>query len=139
MNSTNSTLPADEHSVLILEVLRADYARFPHSQTYSLYAANVLFKDPLTTFRGVERYRQMIQFIERWFIQVHMTLHGMQRTENVIHTRWTLRWIAPVPWKPTISISGRSELQLNAAGLVQSHIDIWDCSRLDVLRQLFSG
>jgi hypothetical protein len=131
--------PAEEPSGSILETLRADYAQFPYHQTYSLYAVDVLFKDPLTTFRGVERYRRMIQFIERWFIQVQMTLHDIQQVENIIHTRWTLRWIAPVPWKPTLSISGSSELQLNAAGLVQSHIDIWDCSRLDVLRQLFSG
>lgn len=131
--------PDEEPSGSILETLRADYARFPFNQTYSLYAPDVLFKDPLTAFRGVERYRRMIQFIELWFIQVQMTLHDIQQVENIIHTRWTLRWIAPVPWKPALSISGRSELQLNAAGLVQSHIDIWDCSRLDVLRQLFSG
>lgn len=122
----------------IVEVLKADYQRFPEDQTYSLYAENVFFKDPLTSFRGVERYRTMIQFIARWFLDVQMELHSIKPLDQQIDTAWTLRWTAPVPWKPRIRISGRSELTLNEQGLVQSHIDYWDCSRLDVLKQLFS-
>ena len=121
----------------IVEALKADYARFPENQTYSLYAADVWFKDPLTSFKGVGRYRSMIGFMERWFQAVEMELHNIQQIDQRIDTTWTLRWIAPVPWRSKISISGRSELTLNEAGLVQSHVDYWDCSRLDVLKQLF--
>jgi hypothetical protein len=130
-------MDSTQTAIDIVQALRADYKAFPVDQTYSLYAQDVFFKDPLTSFQGVERYRKMIQFIERWFIQVHMSLHDIQQTGHEIKTVWTLRWIAPVPWKPTISISGRSELTLNDAGLVCSHIDYWDCSRLEVLKQLF--
>jgi Uncharacterized conserved protein (DUF2358) len=121
----------------IVEALKADYARFPANQTYSLYAENVWFKDPLTSFRGVERYRSMIGFMGRWFKAIDMELHNIQQRDQRIDTTWTLRWIAPVPWQSKISISGRSELTLNEAGLIQSHVDYWDCSRLDVLKQLF--
>lgn len=122
----------------IVEALKTDYARFPEDQTYSLYAEDVFFKDPLTSFYGVTRYRSMIHFIARWFKAVQMELHSIEQTDQRIDTIWTLRWVAPMPWQPPMAISGRSELALSDTGLIQSHIDYWDCSRLDVLRQLFS-
>lgn len=120
----------------LLDALTADYAKFPKDQSYDLYATDVFFKDPLTSFRGIQRYRQMIHFIERWFVDVRMELHDLQQVDNQIQTRWSLHWIAPVPWKPRMCISGRSELVINEAGLIQSHIDYWDCSRWNVLQQL---
>ena len=122
----------------LASALRADYARFPKDQTYSLYDPQVFFKDPWTSFRGVKLYRLMIGFMDRAFINVKMDLHEIHQTDAQIATRWTLSWLAPLPWKPPVSISGRSELTLNATGLIASHIDYWDCSRLDVLKQLFS-
>jgi hypothetical protein len=122
----------------ILNALKEDYARFPKNQTYGLYAANVFFKDPLISFRGVQPYRWMIGFMERAFLDVQMDLHDIRQENNLIQTDWTLSWIAPMPWRPSLQISGRSELALNKAGLIESHIDYWNCSRLDVLKQLFS-
>ena len=37
----------------IIEILKDDYQRFPINQTYSLYTADVYFKDPLNEFRGM--------------------------------------------------------------------------------------
>jgi Uncharacterized conserved protein (DUF2358) len=122
----------------ILNVLKDDYARFPKNQTYGLYADNVFFKDPLISFRGVQLYRWMIGFMERVFLDVQMDLHDIRQDNHQIQTDWTLSWIAPMPWKPSLQISGRSELALNKEGLIESHIDYWNCSRLDVLKQLFS-
>ncbi len=121
----------------LIDALKADYARFPEQQSYDLYAEDVYFEDPLNKFRGVQRYRKMIQFMKTWFIGTQMEVHEIQQQGNEITTRWTLRWQAPFPWKPQMAISGRSELQTNAAGLICSHIDYWDCSRLDVLKQVF--
>jgi Uncharacterized conserved protein (DUF2358) len=121
----------------MIETLRQDYQRFPHDQTYSLYASDVFFQDPLSQFRGRDRYQKMIGLIEKWFINVRMDVENIEQVDNLITTRWTLSWLAPVPWRPQIAISGRSELTLNADGLIASHIDVWDCSRWDVLKQLF--
>lgn len=121
----------------IVEILKADYQRFPAEQTYSIYANDVFFQDPLNKFRGVERYKQMISLIETWFIEPKMDLHRIERLEEKIHTSWILSWNTPLPWKPRISIPGRSELQLNGSGLIASHVDYWDRSRLDVLKQHF--
>lgn len=121
----------------ILETLKGDYQRFPANQTYDLYADNVYFKDPLNEFRGVKRYRQMIGFIEQWFINTQMDLHDIQREGDVIKMHWTLNFTAPVPWKPRIAIPGWSELRIGENELIVSHIDYWNCSRLDVVKQLF--
>lgn len=120
----------------ILQILTADYQRFPENQTFSIYAEDVYFKDPLNEFRGCDRYRQMIGFIRTWFQDVHMDVHQIQRSGSQIRTDWTLRWTAPVPWKPAMAIAGWSELSLNDQELIVAHIDYWHCSRLDVLKQL---
>lgn len=127
-------------TLAVIEQVKADYARFPHQQSYELYAENVYFKDPMNEFRGVEQYRRMIGFIEQWFRNVELELHAVEQpeTERFI-TRWTLHFTAPTPWQPRISIPGWSELQINAEGLICSHIDYWNCSRWDVVKQLFNS
>lgn len=122
----------------IIEILKNDYQRFPVNQTYSIYAKDVYFQDPLNKFRGVERYKLMIKFIETLFLDPKMDLHDIQLLGDTIKTEWTLSWNTPLPWKPRISIPGWSELRLNSLGLIVSHIDYWKCSRWDVLKQHFS-
>lgn len=123
----------------LLDILREDYARFPHQQTYSIYAQDVWFKDPLNQFRGVDRYRRMIGFIETWFIDVELALHQIERIDDRIHTQWTLSWTAPLPWKPRLSIPGTSELIVNSNEMIVSHVDIWNCTKFDVVKQLFKA
>ena len=123
----------------ILQILREDYQRFPVNQTYSIYAENVCFQDPLNRFRGVDRYRQMITFLGRWFADLKMDLHDIQKDGDLIRTEWTLRWRSPLTWGPKIAISAWSELKLDSSGLITSHIDYWHCSRWDVVRQHFGG
>lgn len=120
----------------ILDQIRLDYQRFPHDQSYHLYADDVYFEDPLNQFRGVERYRRMIGFIARWFRQIDLQLHHIEyASPRQITTRWTLRWVAPLPWQPAMGIPGHSQLTLGDDGKVISHIDYWDCPRLAVLKQ----
>ena len=122
----------------IITQLKEDYARFPENQTYHLYADNVQFKDPMNTFSGIEKYQKMIGFLSRFFRDIQMDLHSIeQKTPSLITTQWTLNMTAPAPWSPRLSISGRSELGLNKERLINAHIDYWDCSRLDVLKQVF--
>ncbi|TVP68088.1 MAG: DUF2358 domain-containing protein [Leptolyngbya sp. LCM1.Bin17] len=121
----------------LLEQIRLDYQQFPKHQSYHLYADDVYFKDPLNEFRGVRRYQAMIGFIDRWFHDIDLQLHQIDYTSpNQIRTQWTLRWVAPVPWRPPMGIPGHSELGVRDDGKIISHIDYWDCSRLSVLGQL---
>ena len=121
----------------VLATLKADYSRFPRDQTYSIYADNVYFKDPVFQFRGLALYKRMIGFIQTFFGDCQMDLHNIQQEGNRIRSDWTLSWNSPLPWKPRIAIAGWSELAVNEAGLIGSHIDHWNCSRLDVIRQHF--
>lgn len=121
----------------ILSILKDDYSHFPTNQTYSIYSENVYFKDPLNEFNGVNRYKLMINFIEKFFIKVKMDVHDIHREGDTIYTQWTLSWNTPLPWKPRIAIPGRSELKVNSIEAITSHIDYWDCSRLDVIKQHF--
>jgi len=121
----------------ILEILQADYQRFPKDQTYSIYAEDVYFKDPMSEFRGRDRYQRTIQFIDTWFTEPKLDLHKIQRNGNQIRSDWTLNWTTPLPWKPRIAIGGWSELEVNQQDLIISHIDYWHCSRFDVLKQHF--
>ena len=125
------------NSLNLLQTLQKDYECFPESQTYTLYAEDVYFKDPMNEFRGRDRYQATIGFIKTWFLNVKMDLHDIQRNGDLIRTDWTLSWNTPLPWKPRISISGWSELTISAEDLIVSHIDYWNCSRLDVLKQHF--
>lgn len=122
----------------IVETLRTDYQNFPKNQTYSIYAEDVEFQDPLSKFQGIDRYKKMIKFIDTWFRDVKMEVHDLQELNKTIRTKWTLKWIAPLPWQPKMAISGWSELKLNDQGLIAQHIDYWECSRFDVVKQLFS-
>lgn len=122
----------------ILATLQRDYENFPLNQTFDLYAPEVYFKDPLTEFCGLPRYQKMIQFLDRWFEAIALQLHSIDQQDNLIKTRWTLTWTSPLPWKPRIAISGRSELILNSENLITSHIDYWDCSPWNVVQQHFS-
>lgn len=144
----------------LLQIIRDDYNRFPENQTYEIYANDVFFKDPMTEFRGLDRYKKMIQFITTWFQEPKLELHHIERNSvqdsvqspehngtqaldrtpdpramERIETRWTLSWTTPLPWRPHISVSGWSEMLLNSESKVFSHIDYWDCSRWHVLQQ----
>lgn len=120
----------------IIEILKEDYKKFPADQTYSIYAENVYFQDPINRFKGIERYQQMIGFMSTFFKHIKLDLHNISQVGDRIETRWTLSWTVPVPWQPRIAVPGWSELKLNTDGLISSHIDYWNCSRLDVLKQL---
>jgi Uncharacterized conserved protein (DUF2358) len=122
----------------IIEILKADYARFPIDQSFEIYAEDMYFQDPLSRFRGVSRFRRTIGFMQTFFKQIQFDLHAIDLTDRQINTHWTLQWNTPVPWYPRIEITGRSELLLAPdRELIISHIDYWDCSPTDVLKQHF--
>ncbi len=122
----------------VCDRIRQDYAQFPQNQSYDLYAADVYFQDPLNQFRGVEQYRDMIAFIARWFQSPQLTLHSLEiQSEQTFQTRWTLSWVAPLPWRPSMAIAGWTDYCLNENDQIVSHIDYWECSRWSVLGQVF--
>lgn len=123
----------------ITEIVKQDYQNFPQQQTYSIYAENVYFEDPLNKFTGLKRYQKMIKLIETLFKNIHLELHSIEQKEKTIITEWTLNMTSPLPWKPRLSIPGWSELKLNEQELISSHCDRWKITPWQLLLQNFSS
>lgn len=121
----------------IIETLQQDYRRFPKEQTFEIYVENVFFKDPLNQFWGIDRYKKMIAFLERWFSNIQLDLHKIERENQSIRTDWTLFLTCPLPWKPRLKIAGSSLLELNEEDLIFAHIDYWDDTPAKVFMQIF--
>lgn len=122
----------------LIETIKQDYQNFPDNQTYSIYAENVYFKDPVNEFSGCDRYQKMINFMATWFQDIQLDLHNISESGDTIETQWTLSWtVSVLPWSPRLSIPGYSHLHINPEGLIDRHIDYWNCSRLAVVKQLF--
>lgn len=120
----------------LVETIKADYHRFPKNPTYSIYAEKVHFKDPIYDFYGLKKYQEMINFLSKWFNNLHLELHEITEQENQINTRWTMSWNSPLPWQPFISVAGRSELKIEN-NLIIGHYDYWDISKWDLIKQHF--
>ncbi|WP_017294933.1 DUF2358 domain-containing protein [Geminocystis herdmanii] len=120
----------------LLDIITEDYRQFPQNQTFSIYAKNVHFKDPIYNFYGIQKYQKMITFLSKWFKNLHLELHEITEIENQIDTRWTMSWNSPLPWQPFVSVSGRSELKLKN-NLIIGHYDYWYISKWDLIKQHF--
>lgn len=66
----------------LIETIKSDYARFPLDQTYSIYAPNIYFQDPLNKFNGIQKYQDMIGFLGKWFRHLRLELHEIKQVEN---------------------------------------------------------
>ena len=133
----NGQWTIDNEQKNLINILKEDYQRFPDNQTFDIYAEDVYFKDPLNEFRGVKKYREMIGFLDKFFSNIDMEVHQVIKEDAKIKTEWTLNMTPPLPWKPRLSIPGRSELEVNEDNLIASHIDYWHISPWNVLFQNF--
>lgn len=122
----------------IIDIIKDDYQNFPQ-QTYSIYAEDVYFEDPLNKFTGLERYKKMIGFLSTFFQDIKLDLHDISQQDRDIKIEWTLNMTSPLPWKPRLSIPGNTELKLNEKNLIIAHRDRWKISRWQVLLQNFSS
>jgi len=123
----------------LVEILKADYQRFPDNQTFDIYSEDVYFKDPLNEFRGVKKYREMIGFLSKFFGNIEMEVHNVTQKGTKIKTEWTLNMTSPLPWQPRLSIPGWSDLEVNQNNMITSHIDRWHISPWNVLGQNFTS
>ncbi|MBD2543043.1 DUF2358 domain-containing protein [Planktothricoides sp. FACHB-1370] len=121
---------------------------FERDLSYDIYAEDIFFKDPVNTFKGKFNYRIIfwtLRFHGRlFFTELYFDLHNVQQTKpesepEIILANWTVRGILRLPWKPTLLFNGYSTYKLNHAGLIYEHIDTWDRSPIDILKQFWGG
>jgi len=106
----------------LVEIIKQDYQNFPHNQTYSIYADQVHFRDPIYNFYGTKKYQAMISFLSKWFKNLQLELYEIKQSETQIDTKWRMSWITPLPWQPSVAVTGRSELMIKD-NLVIGHYD----------------
>ncbi len=111
-------------------------------QLAAFYAPDCEFTDPFQKVRGQKRvrdiYLEMFHQLEQpRFTNVRLLGAPDPGTREVM-VGWTFEF-ALGPNKPRQRIAGASLLVINSAGLIQSHHDYWDASRLMEALPLIGG
>jgi Uncharacterized conserved protein (DUF2358) len=115
---------------------------FDRDISYDIYTPEISFKDPVNRFKGKFNYRIIfwtLRFHARlFFTEIYFDLHEVDQSgENTILAKWTVRGTLRVPWKAKLYFDGYSTYQLNSEGKIYEHIDTWDRSAGEILRQFF--
>ncbi|KAL9320441.1 hypothetical protein ACSQ67_012280 [Phaseolus vulgaris] len=110
-----------------LRSLREDFpALFHRELSLDIYRDDIVFKDPLNTFVGIESYKSIfwaLRFHGRMFFKALWIDLGSvtQPAENVIMVRWTVHGIARGPWESRGRFDGTSEYKLDKNGKIFQH------------------
>ncbi|XP_065859789.1 uncharacterized protein [Euphorbia lathyris] len=94
--------------------------------TLDIYREDIVFKDPLNTFVGIENYKSIfwaLRFHGRIFFRALWIdiISVWQPVENVIMVRWTVHGIPRVPWESRGRFDGTSEYKLDRHGKIFHH------------------
>lgn len=115
---------------------------FEKDISYDIYSHDIEFRDPVNRFKGKFNYRIIFWTLrfhgQLFFTQLFFDLHHVQLVNsNTIRADWTVRGTLRVPWKAPIFFNGYSMYQLNQAALIYEHVDTWDRSPGEILKQFF--
>jgi hypothetical protein len=119
--------------------LAKEYASFFDPMERRFYASEVEFIDPLTSFRGIDKYKNNVDMLAGrtgigsfLFEDASIVLHNVKILgENQLQTRWTLQVTAKaLPWKPRARFTGISIYTVNTGGKVVKQEDYWDSVNL---------
>ncbi|MEP0918465.1 DUF2358 domain-containing protein [Leptolyngbya sp. DQ-M1] len=127
----------------IIHTLKQDLPTlFEKDITYDIYSSDIFFKDPVNTFKWKFNYRIIFWTLrfhgKLFFTELFFDLHQVYpKDEWTILADWTVRGTLRVPWKARLLFNGTSTYSLNADGLIYRHIDTWDRSPNEILKQFF--
>ncbi|PSB26986.1 DUF2358 domain-containing protein [Stenomitos frigidus] len=113
---------------------------FERDLSYDIYSQDIDFRDPVNRFKGKLNYRIIfwtLRFHGRlFFTELHFDLHNVQQPEpETIRADWTVRGTLRVPWKAKLFFNGYSIYTLNQDGLISTHVDTWDRTPGEILKQ----
>ncbi|XP_021887805.1 uncharacterized protein LOC110807088 [Carica papaya] len=110
-----------------IRALREDFPElFYRELRFDIYRDDIVFKDPLNTFVGIENYKSIfwgLRFHGRIFFRALWLdiINVWQPMENVIMVRWTVHGVARVPWESHTRFDGTSEYKLDKNGKIYEH------------------
>lgn len=113
---------------------------FERDISYEIYSSDIVFHDPVNNFKGKLNYRIIfwtLRFHGRLFFRdLFFDLHDVSLAEpDTIRADWTVRGRLRVPWRANIFFNGYSLYTLNPEGFIDRHVDTWDRSPGEILRQ----
>ncbi|KAL8111263.1 uncharacterized protein LOC141666828 [Apium graveolens] len=110
-----------------IRTLREEFPQlFYRDLTYSVYRDDIVFKDPLNTFVGIENYKSIfwaLRFHGKVFFKALWVdiVSVWQPVESTIMIRWTVHGIPRVPWDSRGRFDGTSEYKLDKDGKIYEH------------------
>ncbi|MFQ6625470.1 hypothetical protein Gotur_005747 [Gossypium turneri] len=102
------------------------YTPYSDKVTSPLFRDDIVFKDPLNTFIGIDNYKSIfraLRFHGRIFFKALWLdiVSVWQPMENVVMVRWTIHGIPRVPWESRGRFDGTSEYKLDKKGKIYEH------------------
>ncbi|KAL9435194.1 hypothetical protein AB3S75_021459 [Citrus x aurantiifolia] len=110
-----------------IRTLREEFpALFYRELSFDIYRDDIVFKDPINTFVGIENYKSIfwaLRFHGRIFFRALWLdiISVWQPLENVIMVRWTIHGVPRVPWESRGRFDGTSEYKLDRNGKIYEH------------------
>ncbi|KAG5100864.1 hypothetical protein JHK82_045916 [Glycine max] len=94
--------------------------------SFDIYRDDIVFKDPMNTFIGIENYKSIfwalrfhgMMFFKALWVEISSV---WQPVENVIMVRWTVHGIPRVLWESRGRFDGTSEYKLDKQGKIFEH------------------
>lgn len=115
---------------------------FEQDISYDIYSADIDFRDPVNRFKGKFNYRIIFWTLrfhgQLFFTDLNFDLHDVKaESEQTIRADWTVRGTLRVPWRARLLFQGYSLYTVNADGWIHQHIDTWDRTPGEILKQFF--
>ena len=88
-----------------------------------LVSENIIFVDPFNDVKGVNAFKKIFYHMFENVKEPKFRIVDFSMGKKRVFLKWKMTFIA---FKSLQSIEGMSELLLNDAGKVASHIDYWD-------------
>ncbi|CAA3020249.1 Hypothetical predicted protein [Olea europaea subsp. europaea] len=110
-----------------IRTLREEFPElFYRELSFDIYRDDIVFKDPLNCFVGIENYKSIfwaLRFHGRIFFRaVSVDIVSVwQPVENMIMVRWSVHGILRVPWESRGRFDGTSEYKLDKNGKIYEH------------------
>ncbi|XP_030460678.1 uncharacterized protein LOC115680978 isoform X1 [Syzygium oleosum] len=106
----------------------------------AIYAEDCIFEDPTIRFRGKGLYERNLKLLVPFFDHPSIILHSIQKgdDETYILARWKLRTYLKLPWRPLISIDGKTVYELDDNFAIVRHAESWNISALEAIGQIFT-
>ncbi|KAK6918295.1 Protein of unknown function DUF2358 [Dillenia turbinata] len=110
-----------------IRTLREEFPElFYRELTFDIYRDDIVFKDPVNSFVGIENYKSIF-----WALRFHGQIFFKalwidivsvwQPMENVIMVRWTVHGISRIPLESRGRFDGTSEYKLDRNGKIYEH------------------